>query len=66
MRNNIKKLWGIVRQLSGDDAYERYLRHYAKHHQQEQFECGCHPLLSKDAFFKQWQDDKWNGIKRCC
>ena len=32
----IKKLfihvWRSVRQLSGDDAYERYLQHYAEHH----------------------------------
>jgi len=48
-----------VRRLSGDDAYERYLQHHAEHHQAD-------APLSKEAFFKQWQDEKWNGIKRCC
>ena len=56
----------MVRQLSGDDAYERYLKHYAEFHaanaQQEDLE----PPLSREAFFKQWQDSKWKGIKRCC
>ena len=59
-------IWSMVRQLSGDDAYERYLKHYAEFHtanaQQEDLE----PPLSREAFFKQWQDSKWKGIKRCC
>jgi uncharacterized short protein YbdD (DUF466 family) len=57
----LKKLWNSIRQLSGDDAYERYLRHYAEHHHD-----GAQPPLSKAAFFKTWQDKKWTGIKRCC
>ena len=52
-------VWRAVRQLSGDDAYERYLRHCAENHPDE-------PLLSKQEFFKQWQDGKWQGVKRCC
>ena len=58
-----KKTWAIIRELSGDDAYERYLKHYAEHHA-DALE-GNLPL-SKETFFKQWQDKKWNGIKRCC
>jgi uncharacterized short protein YbdD (DUF466 family) len=65
MRNKIKRVWQTVRQLSGDDAYERYLQNYAKAHHVESG-CACHPPLSKAAFFKQWQDKKWNGIRRCC
>jgi uncharacterized short protein YbdD (DUF466 family) len=61
----LKNLWRSVRQLSGDDAYEHYLQHYTEHHQ------GClegeiEPPLSKEAFFKEWQDKKWTGVKRCC
>jgi uncharacterized short protein YbdD (DUF466 family) len=55
-----KIFWQVIRQLSGDDAYERYLRHHAKHH------AGDSEPLSKKAFFKKWQDDKWQGVKRCC
>jgi uncharacterized short protein YbdD (DUF466 family) len=65
MLAEIKLFWRIVRRLSGDDAYEQYLRHYAQHHQAGA-EHVYHPPLSKADFFKQWQDEKWNGVKRCC
>jgi len=39
--------------------------HYAQQHQADAGH-ECHPPLSKIDFFKQWQDAKWNGIKRCC
>jgi uncharacterized short protein YbdD (DUF466 family) len=61
----LKNLWRSVRQLSGDDAYERYLQHYAEHHQSG-LESQAEPPLSKEAFFKEWQDKKWTGVKRCC
>jgi uncharacterized short protein YbdD (DUF466 family) len=50
--------WQIVRRLSGDDAYERYVANHAKHHEGMP--------LSREAYFKQWQDAKWQGVKRCC
>ena len=56
--NYLKIVWQAIRQLSGDDAYERYLKHHAQHHQGEP--------LSKKEFFKRWQDAKWQGVKRCC
>lgn len=59
MFSKLKIFWRMLRRLSGDDAYERYLQHYAAYHHDE-------TPLSKAAFFKQWQDEKWNGIKRCC
>jgi uncharacterized short protein YbdD (DUF466 family) len=59
----LKSLWRSVRQLSGDDAYERYLQHYAEHHAAERDNV---PPLTRAQFFKQWQDKKWNGVKRCC
>lgn len=65
MSSKIKALWRLLRRLSGDDAYEQYLKHYAQHHQTDG-EHECHPPLGKAEFFKQWQDEKWNGIKRCC
>ncbi|MCX7081784.1 MAG: CstA-like transporter-associated (seleno)protein [Methylococcales bacterium] len=65
MLSSFRKAWRLLRRLSGDDAYEQYLTHYALKHsftaEHEQ-----HPLLTKAEFFKQWQDEKWNGIKRCC
>lgn len=59
MLTKLKNLWCVIRRLSGDDAYERYLQHHAENHAEE-------PPLSKEEFFKQWQDTKWKGVKRCC
>jgi uncharacterized short protein YbdD (DUF466 family) len=53
------KIWRFVRRLSGDDAYERYLRHHAQAHSDE-------PLLSRKEFFNRDLDRKWNGVRRCC
>jgi uncharacterized short protein YbdD (DUF466 family) len=63
MLKRVSVLWQNIRQLSGDDAYERYLKHYAEHQAvQENLE----PPLSREAYFKQWQDSKWKGMRRCC
>jgi len=59
LAGRLRALWQILRRLSGDDAYERYVRHHQAHHADE-------PLLTRAEFFRQWQDKKWNGVKRCC
>lgn len=61
--SKLKLFFQHLRQLSGDDAYERYLDHYAKHHATH---ADAPVPLTRTAFFKQWQDQKWNGVKRCC
>jgi uncharacterized short protein YbdD (DUF466 family) len=61
MRNTFKNIWRFIRQLSGDDAYEKYLKHFNEHHAHEEAQ-----PLTRAAFFKEWQDKKWKGIKRCC
>jgi uncharacterized short protein YbdD (DUF466 family) len=38
------------------------LLHFA-HHTTEH--ANAEPL-SQEEFFKQWQDKKWKGVKRCC
>lgn len=59
IKTTLKKVWCFIKEVSGDDAYERYLKHYAQHHPNE-------TPLSHQEFFKQEQDRKWNSIKRCC
>ena len=68
MLNRLKTLWQMIRRLSGDDAYEQYLRHYAEHHlgNDALTNEATELMLSREEFFKQWQDKKWKGIKRCC
>jgi uncharacterized short protein YbdD (DUF466 family) len=79
MINKLKQFWQTIRRLSGDDAYEQYVLHYQQHlanqlvadysanHSLAENSVAEHPpLLSREAFFKQWQEKKWTGIKRCC
>jgi len=56
-----KRLWQIMRNLSGENAYERYLAHWHDHHS-----IGESAPLDRKAFYKQQQERKWNGINRCC
>ncbi|MEO5574228.1 MAG: CstA-like transporter-associated (seleno)protein [Gammaproteobacteria bacterium] len=59
LKQKFFKFIKFARQLSGDDAYERYLEHHA----------AAHPsaaLLSRKQFFMQEQERKWDGVKRCC
>ena len=67
MLQKLKALWQTIRQLSGDDAYEQYLKHFAEHHLD--YSGTGEELsgpLSREEFFKAWQDKKWKGVKRCC
>ena len=57
--NMLQRFWRAVRHVSGDDAYERYLVQHARHHPEV-------PPLPRGEFFKQWQESKWKGVKRCC
>lgn len=56
---NLKRFWRTLRQLSGDDAYERYLVHHAASH------ADAVPL-SRGEYFRQCEREKWEGVRRCC
>jgi uncharacterized short protein YbdD (DUF466 family) len=49
-----------LRSLAGEDAYDRYIAHRRDRHGEDP------PPLDRKAFYKQQQERKWNGIKRCC
>jgi uncharacterized short protein YbdD (DUF466 family) len=55
----LRQFWSLVRELAGDDAYERYLRHHADAH------AGAPPLDPR-AFWLERQRQKWSGVQRCC
>ncbi|MEO5862915.1 MAG: YbdD/YjiX family protein [Burkholderiales bacterium] len=59
MDDKLKKLWDVVRALSGDDNYERYLVHQHETHPDQ-------PVLDRRAFFSINLENKWSGIARCC
>lgn len=60
-RKGLARFWGLLRAVSGDDAYERYLIHWRENHAQD----GGKPL-SRKAFFCAEVERKWNGLRRCC
>ena len=60
MTEVLKRAWQMLRALSGDDAYERYLAHRRVQHSTEA------PPLSRAEFYRAEQERKWDGVKRCC
>jgi len=57
--NWLQRFWAALREVSGDDAYERYLAHLR----------ACpesHAPLTRAAFFAAEQRRKWDGVRRCC
>jgi len=59
----IKRVWCALRHVSGDNAYELYLQHHAAFHAQT---VDAPPALPRKEFYRLYQDNKWNGVKRCC
>ncbi len=57
----LRGAWSILRNLSGDDAYERYLATCRNHHSRHVGE-----PLDRAAFFRAEQTRKWDGVRRCC
>lgn len=55
----MRSLWRLIREMAGDDAYERYLARHARMH------AGA-PCMDRRAFFVSEQQRKWSGIQRCC
>jgi uncharacterized short protein YbdD (DUF466 family) len=57
----LQRLWALVREVTGDDAYERYLAHWRAQHAAD----GTAPL-DRAAFCREEQRRKWEGVRRCC
>ena len=48
MLKKLCRIWHLIRQLSGDDAYERYLKHHVEFHASS---VGAKPALTRKDFF---------------
>lgn len=59
LKQRLKNLWHYLRQVTGDDAYERYVTHQKLAHAGE-------APITRQQFFKQRQDEKWSKVSRCC
>ncbi len=57
----LRRLWSLVREATGDDAYERYLAHWRAQHAADEA-----APLERAAFCREEQRRKWEGIRRCC
>jgi uncharacterized short protein YbdD (DUF466 family) len=55
----LQRMWGWLRRLSGDDAYERYREHQALRHP------GA-PAMTRREFCADEERRKWSGVSRCC
>jgi uncharacterized short protein YbdD (DUF466 family) len=59
LTQSLRRLWRAFRELSGDDAYGRYLAHWRAQH-------GLERPLSEGEFYRAALEHKWSRINRCC
>ena len=62
MRRELMRFWAVLRELTGDDAYERYLAHWRTRHAAD----GDAAPLDRASFYREEQKRKWDGVRRCC
>lgn len=55
----LRGFWSGLRELTGDDAYDRYLARHAATH-------AAMPPLDREAFYIGELERKWSGVNRCC
>jgi uncharacterized short protein YbdD (DUF466 family) len=61
MMSWLRRFWRLLREMTGDDAYERYLAHWQASHAHE----GGKPMSRKEFCTAEIQR-RWSGVKRCC
>ena len=61
MINTLCRAWDLLREMTGDDAYERYLAHWRDQHSSSDA-----TPLDRAAFYREEQRRKWEGVRRCC
>ena len=59
LRHQLKSFWHFLRQVSGDDAYERYIAHHRQAHAGE-------TALTRQQLYQRRQEEKWSKVSRCC
>ncbi len=61
MRFSLQRFWALIREATGDDAYERYLAHWRANHSEP-----SGAPLDRAAFCRDEQRRRWDGVRRCC
>jgi len=54
-----RRLWAVLRAVTGDDAYERYLAHRCARHPGER-------ALDRAGFYRAELERRWRRPGRCC
>ena len=55
----LRSAWYFVREVSGDDAYERYREHSLEAHPGQ-------PPMSRSEYYRVRTEQKWDRVTRCC
>ena len=67
LRNDLRHAWSLtwawLRQVSGDAAYENYVR-YAR--REDGITTGSAPLLSRGEFYLDSLRRRYSTVSRCC
>jgi uncharacterized short protein YbdD (DUF466 family) len=59
MRQFLSSGLSLLRGVTGDDAYEKYLAHHQRQQTSE-------APLSAEAFFRAQMEQRWSCINGCC
>jgi uncharacterized short protein YbdD (DUF466 family) len=59
MRQLLSSGLSLLRGVTGDDAYEKYVAHM-------QATDASQPLMSQKEFFKAQMEQKWSCVSGCC
>jgi len=55
----LRSAWCFVREVSGDDAYERYREHILEAHPGQ-------PAMTRSEYYRMRTEQKWDRVTRCC
>ena len=55
----VRSAWCFVREVSGDDAYERYREHILEAHPGQ-------PAMTRSEYYRMRTEQKWDRVTRCC
>lgn len=58
MKRIFKSLWFFLKEISGENEYQKYLSSNSKLNKEE--------IMSSKEFYMKRLNQKWNKINRCC
>jgi uncharacterized short protein YbdD (DUF466 family) len=63
---SLRAVWSWLRQVSGDAAYENYLRHASRGAQSGQLSANVNAPLSRAEFYLDSLRRRYSTVSRCC